>query len=1844
MTVKKKKKAGIGRNKVVRRSIAGVLLASSLFVAAIPEDRSGGATAANASATGSGPNYDNAESLPQNGDLAPGETSNNTDIGSVLAHGSNANDYYSYIVESVNGTPTLYWQFRYFIDNLNDMPDQAVLSGYNSTYSVDTLDLTNDLTMAYDHLSMSDYSSFDASVNSLSYSCDAPPSTTNQQSIFLDKYFSGDPEWTSWKADFETKKAQWQTEGHTGTPTLSAIGMSPFSTTGANMTSKLLYYCDTHTDGQGNSLQGYTLEAVNNAAGGQQYYRGPGLTGNYPADPQIYVFKKTSENAIGDTDSKGYKRVSKSVTAIANDTFKGTDKVNKIILGGTVAYIGDSAFENSFITGAQLDSVTYIGNRVFKNCQYLRNATMNSQTRNIGKEAFKGCNLLESISIPMGVKNIGFGAFADCPILHTVDMSANLGVNIGEYAFYNDIGLKTVNFPTQYTVGIGTAAFAIADGNGSGAAMTDFAFPIRITEYKGVDDSTYTGGFPTYTKDGNIGNTGSSRIGDFILSGRYGLKNVTFPENYGSENDEIIPGGTFHQCPDLEGIFFGKKGQETTYNSRVKYENGLFTDVTNEAIYVYGPRLYPGTMDPAAPRESTWNAVSSVADYVPYIYYYGSKEHYEIGIPPYRYELEVNESDKTATILNCELIESSDAAGIIASGGAELVIPDQIADYRITKLGSGSMDNIKDIIRKLTVSDHSIEEIDDGVFSDCDMLEEVDFGNCVTLVGNNAFSDNPKLKMVTMSPVIASVGDEAFADSPKLENVKWTEPADTSLMSHIGTDAFKTGGDYLYFEGIANDPSYMPFTYAMAPNTISDANSRRICYKQTAPYNFYIIHDDAADLNILIDYPHYRDLDAATIAAYENGTANNDQLEAINATKYLYIPEVVESIDTVSFFDEAPSNPNRMNWAYVSSKGTLDDMTGNSRQTSYARDIGTSYGGLFSGFSTEFQGNSRERLALIKEEGGSFELESDERGNDWIKLVELPGVKSIPDHCFDSCERLESVTISPACEEIGESAFAGCTSLTGIGTNGNNKYEFDNGILYETKDDGTLEINTCLTSRGADDREARRVGSDTDPKLANVTSINEGAFRDCKYLTKADLTDTSITSLPADCFNGANHLYNVTLPESIKTVGSRAFNDCEDPFTVVIPANAQINSDAFDKDNGEITIWTYRDCDVTAAYDPDGYNNITIEFLDERYTVTFLNDDLTEFYKVTVSANSDLYPPNKTGKTGDPVPLLFAHRGWVFKNWIGVADKITYVFLENINQNVDLIALFENPAISKAETISADAADLSDAASVSPNSANEVADLVAAYNKLMQDYDNLDEDTANGLGIAGDIKALKDIMDDLADELTTAGLMIDSDGTVHFDAADFANVTGQQLKDLAEAAAKIKKEADEIREKASEYSKTHDDDPSNDPVSPTAAPAVYSMKFYNDDLSVLAINEAEAGDYFEYPGAKKLPTSVLTPKWKFDHWQIMDSSQTDITSKGASSMLADQNKTALAVYSRYGAQGTPTPKPTSKGGSKSATPTTSSNSANGKTYNAIVENGAGSGSYAAGKVVTITAYSAPGGKVFDKWTTSNTDIGFSNNTSVSTTFIMPNHDVKVTATYKNASTSSNSANNARTTTSNTGSSNNNNSNNSNNSGNRNSSSDDSGKTEVRITTDTIDNNKKNLGSATVAGSTDNFVVKITDSAVASAAVEKALRDRYGEDFENVKYAAFDISLYDSTGNNLVANANDLAVTITMPIPDDLVSYAGNNKAGAVINGALEDKAATFTTIDGVPCIRFTATHFSPYTIFVDTANLVRGVSDLTPKTGDGIAPKWFLSGGLMSVSAVLFLWKDKKKPVKKRTR
>ncbi len=324
----------------------------------------------------------------------------------------------------------------------------------------------------------------------------------------------------------------------------------------------------------------------------------------------------------------------------------------------------------------------------------------------------------------------------------------------------------------------------------------------------------------------------------------------------------------------------------------------------------------------------------------------------------------------------------------------------------------------------------------------------------------------------------------------------------------------------------------------------------------------------------------------------------------------------------------------------------------------------------------------------------------------------------------------------------------------------------------------------------------------------------------------------------------------------------------------------------------------------------------------------------------------------------------------------------------------------------------------------------------------------------------------------------------------------------------------------------------------------------------------------------------------------------------------------------------------PTTPGTSGGVKTSPTPTKGSGgggSSSSKTkYPLTVVYGSGSGQYPEGTKVIIEAIDAPAGKVFDKWVVTGAAATVYSSTSKATTVTTAAGETIITATYKDASSGSSSSSGGGGGASGTKTS----------TGTHNRVGADGSPIAGTGSSTRVDITKPGISDvdkayASVSGSTDSFVVKITESADAANAVATALANKYG-DMTPIKYFAMDISLYDATGTNKITDTTGLKVNVTIPIPDALRQYAGNNKVGAVVNGTqLEDLACKFTTVDGIPCVSFTATHFSPYTIYVDTNNLQVGYMDSSPKTGDPIHPKWFITIALAATSLFLFLKRDK---------
>ena len=149
-----------------------------------------------------------------------------------------------------------------------------------------------------------------------------------------------------------------------------------------------------------------------------------------------------------------------------------------------------------------------------------------------------------------------------------------------------------------------------------------------------------------------------------------------------------------------------------------------------------------------------------------------------------------------------------------------------------------------------------------------------------------------------------------------------------------------------------------------------------------------------------------------------------------------------------------------------------------------------------------------------------------------LTSVMIPNsVTSIGNEAFIFCESLTSVTIPNSVTSIGGGPFAGCDKLTEIRVSaGNTHFKSVDGILF-TADGKTLiqfPAGKSLTKY-------------TIPE--SVTSIGNKAFSWCESLTSVTIPN-SVTSIGYSAFWGCESLTSVTIPDSVTSIGDYAFFGC----------------------------------------------------------------------------------------------------------------------------------------------------------------------------------------------------------------------------------------------------------------------------------------------------------------------------------------------------------------------------------------------------------------------------------------------------------------------------------------------------------------------------------------------------------------------------------------------------------------------------------------------------------------------------------------------------------------------------
>ena len=1176
--------------KAMRRTFGALFMISAIIIAAIPFPE--------AMAEGEDGTYAYAVTAS---DYLSGTNYPNLNYINSVTYASD--DAKAYTVRSMSSnTWQLDWQFQFKVPSGQT---NGVITKYNDDYAAETVEISYKVRTKYFTVTQEEYDDFFSndtfsmtdtitgdtlSLSRAGTSVYTIATPDDPDKWFFEKYYS--TLYTTYVTDYNKYKASldahdlWALNGDDSKeePTLlpkpDDLSKTPAELSDAD---KLTFFCDIAI-GKG---YGFTLTKVDNATN----------SGIVP----VYLAKGSAApvaNTNYEIDSNGFLcGASSTIDGIAKEAFKEIHNVVNLTLASEICNIGDSAFENSFVSKVVLIGATGLGNAAFKNCKKLTSISLPESVTYIGAEAFYG-SALTDVTIPYSVNEIGAGAFANCINLKTVSNAGTTSMPrvFEKYSFFNCTALDSIDFGQVVISNIGEGAFAVDQGVTGN--LTEFHFPNTSGSIENSDD-----------------------LGDYILAGRANLKKIVMPANFGRNQEAVIKDHMFLGCINLQCFEFPDDGNGSC--GYAKYSNTLFSTVINEQFYVKGPKVNKEGKT-ASPRKSTWGAtyMNSTDKHVPYVYTENGENFYEVSDGTY-----------VMVIDNAGLLTSCNFA-ITAADIETLTIPKNVGTTLVTGIKEGSFisgsDGVLDHIKNLVIEDGSLTSIGDNAFYSAQKLVNVTLGNSVAKIGNSAFGNCPELISVKIGSGITSIGENAFKSSSKLTDISFASPAagtDSFPMSSIGTEAFSTGGEKLTITGEIS-PNYGPFAWAMqTDNYMNVSQGVRVCYKTPEPSNLTVILDNQNNLPTLVDYPHYGDLSEDIRSRYEsNGTLTPAEESLVKATLSINVPKGVKSIDSKGYFNNSSKQIEG-----------VEPFSNINSALAYSLPTKATYKGqgLFNGELDEYTGvSSYEKIDL---------------GNDRMQSINLNSVLYLPDGCFYSCEALETVNLGSDITDVGLLPFENCTSLTSVAS-GNDKFVANNGVLYENLSDSSKRLVECFASRGT------KVGSSTisvknDPDLANVSEIAVGAFRNCDTITSADFTGANkFDEIPNECFANSDLLTEVDLPANVTIIGDSAFSGTG-AYTKVFVRGKEVSlgKDAF-KDVSQSYLVSYEGSGVQKAADKQGVN--VEQTLDDMYTVKFYTyDGNTLIQSVQVEEGGTAEAPDD-----DKIPVRI---GYTFKGWNKSLKNVT---------------------------------------------------------------------------------------------------------------------------------------------------------------------------------------------------------------------------------------------------------------------------------------------------------------------------------------------------------------------------------------------------------------------------------------------------------------------------------------------------------------------------------------------------------------------------------------------------------
>lgn len=217
-------------------------------------------------------------------------------------------------------------------------------------------------------------------------------------------------------------------------------------------------------------------------------------------------------------------------------------------------------------------------------------------------------------------------------------------------------------------------------------------------------------------------------------------------------------------------------------------------------------------------------------------------------------------------------------------------------------------------------------------------------------------------------------------------------------------------------------------------------------------------------------------------------------------------------------------------------------------------DIGTNAFRSIQFDTVSFEGNN-----LISIGDGAF-------SSSWFTSFSLPqSVKTIGSNAFDGCVKLKSITIPDSVTSLGDFAFSRCRELTTVSI-GSGVAEMNGSVFSSCPKLTNVSVSSAnknysvapIGSIFSKDVKTL-VWSNSDTIPASVEHIDDYAFYNSQKIRRLTVP-TSVTTIGKYAF-GNSTLSEITIPETVKEIGERAFNGCTNLTEIAIPNGITVIQD-----------------------------------------------------------------------------------------------------------------------------------------------------------------------------------------------------------------------------------------------------------------------------------------------------------------------------------------------------------------------------------------------------------------------------------------------------------------------------------------------------------------------------------------------------------------------------------------------------------------------------------------------------------------------------------------------------------